>query len=170
MPNQLQAWGTIFPSMVVLSRDTRCVVPYSSLIRRLSHGWDIERAATAPPGSYNRQGFICWGGDFPTLSAIAQDTRCVVAYPALRDRLMRGWDIERAATAPSATTRVLVCWGEDFPTLSAIERDTRCVVAYHTLRDRFTRGWDIERAATTPPATRQPTSTNCTDSTDSAML
>jgi hypothetical protein len=111
------AWGKHFASLAAVERDPRCVVILATLQRRMAEGVRIELAATRqgrpkppriflprkprPPQKPKRgRKVTCWGEEFISLAAIARDLRCVVTVSQLRNRLLTGWRIERAAETP----------------------------------------------------------------------
>ncbi len=80
-------------------RDMRCVVPYSTLVKRMTGGeWSIEEALQTPKLKKGlRQAF----GETKTLLEWSRDPRCVVEFGTLRTRLSNyGWTVEAALTTP----------------------------------------------------------------------
>ena len=155
----IRVWSELFASKADVARDPRCVVTVDTFSDRLSRDWVAELAATTPAGEGPRvevDGIktVCWGEEFRSRTALCKDSRCTVSHNTLKDRLSRGWGIERAATVPIGSIvqgNQTTCWGEIFSSKAAISRDPRCVVTLTMLKDRLHRGWNIEHAASSPP-------------------
>jgi len=109
---------------------------------------------------------VTYRGVTKCVSAWAEDERCVVTKRLLWERLIYGWDFERAITTPSRrlTKKNRV---ESQPVINTINyktfmfdgdtkciaewaRDERCRVPEPTLRQRLITGWPIYEALKTP--------------------
>lgn len=62
------------------------------------------RWATATEQSRNKRNnrLLTVFGETKPLSAWVEDSRCAVSRESLKDRVRRGWDVEKALTTPSA--------------------------------------------------------------------
>lgn len=92
------------------SRDERCEVSLSGLIRRLRNGWRPEDAISETPKTKGRTDAIVHPvtafGTRKSLTAWERDRRCKVTQTTLRERLERGVRPEVAiATAPFGLSR-----------------------------------------------------------------
>ena len=116
-------------------------------------GWDLERALTTPvsyiPG--NAKAIRDPGGrEFPSVSAMCKYHN--VSRTLFKERLARGWDLERALCAPAKKTNDISPKpardhkGNIYPSFNAMCR------AYDTNKDRVKSrlelGWDLGRALT----------------------
>lgn len=80
--------------------DHRCVVSPTALFQRVSANWDLEEAITTPGRKTTRRLLRAFGEE-KSLSAWANDVRCVVSQPGLWKRIVKlGWDAEKAITTP----------------------------------------------------------------------
>ncbi len=95
-------------------------------------------------------------GEEKSLTAWAEDKRCVVSFTTLRSRVRRGWETERALRTPQSKTALYDAFGER-KTVSEWATDGRCLVRGPVLRKRLAAGWDVEEAlgTSTEPATLQ---------------
>ena len=143
------------------SRDKRCVVNYTTLLKRLNRGWDTEAALTssgntgpkrrsARRSSTRTAVYLLAFGEEKTKTQWSRDERCVVSYITLSKRLNRGWDTEAALTAPIGQFKTYIAFGEE-KTARSWSRDKRCVVSYTALLKRLNCGWDTEAALTRSP-------------------
>jgi hypothetical protein len=113
---------------------------------RLRAGWDAERAIATPlaqPGINDRNRMVTAFGE--TMNMQEWSRRTGIKLTTLRGRLDRGWDAERALTAPRQ--RMLTAFGE---TLPVREWCRRTGIKRKALECRLYRGWDAERALSTP--------------------
>lgn len=95
-------------------------------------------------------------GETKSMSDWAEDSRCVVAYTSLAQRVSRGWPTEDAISKSKrsdtqgipANAKYYEAFGER-KTLRGWSHDSRCVVGFQTLSHRVNNsGWDIEKALT----------------------
>ena len=98
----ITCWGEEFISKRELANDPRCIVTYSTLVKRLRGGLPPAEAAGIKKLLTYRLGkpITCWNQEFPSIVALARDPRCVVQVGCLRERLSSRWSPERAATQP----------------------------------------------------------------------
>ena len=102
-------------------------------------------------------------GETKTLLEWLKDPRCAdVSNRAIRSRLKKGWEPERALTTPnkqgmklgvhciSHNTVWVNAFGERKP-ITEWSQDERCVVNKVTIRYRLSKGWSAETAISTPP-------------------
>lgn len=133
----------------------------STIRMRLQHGWDLERAFTAPLGSRENDGKLpeyltdrlLLGDDDKvkydglTLTEIATGNGWSINV--IRERLRRGWDLERACTEPLAAMqyqkRAILFDGKTMEQ-AAKEKGWSA----QTIRQRIRAGWSVERAFTEP--------------------
>ena len=96
------------------SRDRRCLVSASGLIRRLRAGWPPEEAISAPPQTPGKSGEmvrpVTAFGSTKSVADWSRDPRCSVTTTTIEARLDRGIDPEQAIATPpyrlaSAATR-----------------------------------------------------------------
>jgi hypothetical protein len=155
-PIPTTCWGEDFPSRAALAADPRCVIDCNTLRRRLKKDWLPEDAAKFK-GCTHRLPITCWGEDFPSISALAADPRCVINKRRLSERLSRGISPEKAAaTKPrSRAPKSWQCWGKEFPTVWSLAADPRCVVTHVALAHRLRRGWTILEAVSRPAQSRR---------------
>ena len=152
----VQVWGEWFPSLTHVTKDSRCEVLPNALRYRLKNGIPIEEAVKRKRKKrMNRKPITCWNQEFESQKALSEDSRCVVSFSTLRNRLRYGWPPEKAATIsretkPRKYRRSFVCWNQKFPTLRAISNDPRCKVTYRQLVGRRNAGWPLDKAANTP--------------------
>jgi hypothetical protein len=156
------------------AKDARAAVSYGTVHARLEMGWGFEEALTTPsklpgprPDRARRNGsgkalLVPGGsatpveafGEQKTLREWAADRRCVVNYLLLRNRLNRGWQVERAiAELPPVGNRNVEAFGE-WKSLYAWQQDPRCLVSHVTLQRRMDQGESLEEAMTRPPENR----------------
>lgn len=97
-------------------RDTRCVVKYGALARRIKIGWNADIAITTPKRkspnmlkqARNRKSnrVITVFGETKTLIEWSEDPRCAVTYKTLQLRITRcNWPPEKAITTPSRSKK-----------------------------------------------------------------
>jgi lambda repressor-like predicted transcriptional regulator len=125
---------------------------------RLQLGWDLERAFTAPLGSrgerpeYLKSLLLPGNGDLIkydglTLTEIATGNGWTINV--IRERLRRGWDLERACTEPLAEVqyrqRTILFNGKTMGEAAREKGWSEC-----TIRARIRAGWSVERAFTEP--------------------
>lgn len=78
----------------------------------------------------------------------ADDSRCRTTLSAFRQRLLDGWEPEKALT--TGDPHSILGFGE-YKRVSEWSKDERCIVPLSTVKDRYySRGWNIEDAITTP--------------------
>ena len=88
------------------SEDSRCLANYQTLQQRVrTQGWRIEVALATPssnPGGRapRRAAALAAFGKMRSLADWARDSRCVVSYNTLKQRLHYGWALELAITTP----------------------------------------------------------------------
>jgi len=93
----------------------------------------------------NNKVLTAWG-ERKTMVEWSEDSRCVVRYSTVKDRVSRlGWDIERAISTPERRYRELSLDGET-KTVAEWSRDPRCSVTYATLKSRIRSGWSLDQA------------------------
>lgn len=135
-------------------RDPRCVVTLSTVRGRLAHGWKLEQALTTPTTETRERHtprYTAFGETHSRTEWLC-DPRCQVTRATLRQRLARGWTLERALTAPPGVARdlhMLTAWGET-KTVLAWAHDPRCVLGARGLLARMQQGWPPEEALTIP--------------------
>ena len=96
-------------------------------------------------------------GETKGMMAWTRDPRCSVSATAIKQRLVGGWQAERAISEPAQNrggsdnyTTELVAFGER-KGITDWSRDRRCKVRLTGLVDRLRRGWSAEDAVMTPP-------------------
>jgi hypothetical protein len=101
-PSPVHAFGEDYTSLADLANDLRCVVPYSTLLRRVRNGQTPEEAATREPTKIMVEVF----GTRMRLRTLARHPSCVVPYGILYQRIVRyGWNPEKAAITPAKKRR-----------------------------------------------------------------
>ncbi len=120
-------------------------------IARMTRGWDVERALTAPLQRTCAHSIKCTdhtGRQFGSRSAMARAWG--IPFVTLRERLSAGWSLERALTAPRTGQRVPARdhRGRKYPSLSAMALDWG--ITPSMLRHRLDDGWSLRKALTTP--------------------
>ncbi len=152
-------------SLNAWSKDPRCSVSLSVLVKRLNEGEPAEAAITEPSSFRWDDGLTAFG-ETRTLSAWADDPRCAVTLSTLVRRLDRGMAPEAAIAAPNphrprveeaairpkgvpCHARSVVAFGET-KTLMGWARDPRCPVTSVTIAKRLDEGMEAERAITAP--------------------
>lgn len=98
--------------------DPRCVIGVWGLRNRMDRGkWDennFESALTTPlmdqegrkqlqRNNKNTKQFTAWG-ETKCMTAWLEDSRCLVKIDSFRDRLAKGWDVERVMSTPPTKT------------------------------------------------------------------
>ena len=112
------------------------------------------RWTTSKVNNNNRRNnrMVTYKGFTKTLSEWASDSRCVVQYKVLWERLEDGWEFEKALCTPERRKggyRLVVAFGET-KSITEWMKDPRCVVAkMQTLWKRINDGWSPEKALTT---------------------
>lgn len=94
-------------------------------------------------------------GETKTMVEWSEDSRCVVGYRTLKDRISKnGWEPERAFTTPRRPDLVgITAWGENKSAIQWAE-DSRCPVDRHLIGRRIRKGWSPEDAISTPGRTQ----------------
>ena len=86
------------------SRDRRCAISLSTLIKRIRGGWRAELALTTPPqksgGERVGRRLITAFGETKSMADWLRDRRCVITSAGLQARLKRGVPVEQAIGAP----------------------------------------------------------------------
>ena len=160
----VRAWGEA-KSMNEWTKDARCRVSLSVLMRRLREGMDAE-AAIATPSSFRWEGGLSAFGETRTLLAWSEDPRCPVTLTTLVRRLDAGMAPEEAIRRPSrhpareaqaairpkgvpSHANMVTAFGET-KTLAGWAKDARCPVLALTIGKRLREGMGAEAAITTP--------------------
>lgn len=92
-----------------------------------------------------------WGRQFMSIRELAKDSRCLVCYDTLFQRIKYGrYTPEEAASQP-LYPKVPKIWGRSGT--REIAKHPNCVVSRKLLSKRLNAGWNVELAATTPRAT-----------------
>jgi hypothetical protein len=143
-------------SLSAWRRDPRACVGVTILARRLTDGWDLERALTTPPSKTRANTRLLMAfGERKSVTAWARDPRCHVSKSALKYRLNKGMSLEEALTRPSgeanAERPMLTAFGE-LKRLADWLCDPRCVVSSGGLHGRLEKGMSFEDALTRPVA------------------
>lgn len=94
----LSAFGTT-KTCKSWSKDKRCVVEYTTIIKRLNRGWPTEEAIVTPKQSPS-QHFITIFGETKNQKEWFKDPRCVVSRYIFLHRINNGWTPEQALTTP----------------------------------------------------------------------
>lgn len=160
------------------ARDPRAAAAFATLEARIDLGWDFVDALVTPPKRSGKQGAppgksapparhapsgtqetVEAFGEHKTLREWAADKRCRANYRLLRDRLLKGWPVERALGEDPRDAAQVSCgefeaYGECM-TLYAWSKDPRCVVRYETLKARVKRGEPFPEAMEAPVAPRR---------------
>lgn len=117
--------------------------------------WPLEKILTTPvakqpPNSKKTTDHL--GNEFPSVSEMCRYHK--VSLSLYKERIKRGWDVERALTAPAkkindmSNQRCIDHLGHEYPSKKAM------CDAYHisryTMDARLERGWDLEKALTAP--------------------
>lgn len=89
---------------------------------------------------------ISFSGKQQTLKQWADDTGILPS--TIRERLSRGWSVEKTLTTPPSPTRRIISYNGETHTLSEWSIITGMKLSI--LTDRINRGWDVERALTKP--------------------
>lgn len=122
-------------------------------------GWRLKRGATiaeavAGPRAFSTRLFTAFG-ESKTLSAWAEDARCVVSRSCLANRLYAAFmSVEDSLTTPSGarkgprSVKKISAFGET-KTVVEWSKDSRCEVREHNLRWRLNHGFSAEDAITT---------------------
>ena len=105
---------------------------------------------------HSKIGPITAFGETKSLSSWSKDTRCKISKDALRERIRKKWNYEKAIVTPSTTHYNLgrtgykiTAFGETKSILGWC-RDKRCQVARRTLTKRINERWNNEKAIITP--------------------
>lgn len=127
-------------------RDSRCTVPYTTLVDRLKRGVAPEIAITADYRSADIQEAF---GERKTLSEWAKDPRCSVSYNSLTLRVREGVPLEEAITKKRLEINGIELWGGKKP-LEHWIKDSRTVAGRTTIFSRLRDGWSLKEALSTP--------------------
>jgi hypothetical protein len=88
-------------SIEQLAEHPECVVPLSTLKKRLNNGWTFEASATTPARWSTRPTEITAFGETKSITAWSRDPRCTVTADSLHYRLERGMEPHTAITLPA---------------------------------------------------------------------
>lgn len=89
-------------------------------------------------------------GDTKPMHAWVRDSRCIVSKGALRNRILSGWEPEKAMSTPgNSHLNLIPAFGESKPQ-GAWAKDPRCKCKRNALDYRLKRGWNPEDAISTP--------------------
>lgn len=147
----LTVWETA-KSLAAWTKDPRCAVSITVLMRRLDAGWTPEEALTIQPYKLPRKSRLYTAfGEEKTLLAWLDDSRSVVSLHTVQRRIELGWDLERSLTTPAvkSNSRFITAFGET-KHIAAWSADARCCITKSTLSERLLNNWDPERAISTP--------------------
>jgi hypothetical protein len=94
-------------------------------------------------------------GETKAVAAWADDPRCTISEHALRQRIMNGWDAERAITQGPRSQILATAFGET-KTVTEWANDPRCLVSRETIKGRLKAGWHPQRAVSQQLRTQPP--------------
>lgn len=110
-PNRPQGWRiTAFgetKSAAAWSRDPRCAVSHTNVVRRLRAGFTPDSAITTPPsrGGRGKPRPVRAFGSVKSIAGWARDERCSISAASLEGRLKAGWHPEDAIALPRYSKR-----------------------------------------------------------------
>jgi len=166
---------TVFGETKMLARwaeDGRCQCSYDTLISRLQHGWEPERAITSPKGSSaDRRGrsnpknsiLVTAWGETKLLTEWSKDPRAGCSHACMQFRIWSGLPPELAIELPAhglrrgphpERSKLMTAFGET-KTIVEWAEDPRSVVERKQLYHRIFMGWEPERALTTRSGDRE---------------
>lgn len=172
----LSAFGEL-KSVSDWAADPRAQVGKATMERRISKGWDVERAISEPryPADHtkgkrrrdSRARFLTAFGETKTAMDWADDPRCMVSADRLGSRLRQGWTDEDAITLPvklggpghtgkravPKNSPPITAWGET-KALSEWPRDPRARATNDQIGRRIKKGWSPEEAISRPTLPR----------------
>jgi hypothetical protein len=123
-----------------------------TLLYRLNHGWELERALNQPVITYkwDEKYVVAGHGNEPkSMRELAEESG--LKYKTLIGRLKRGWDLERALSSPlnpEMKRHIVDAKGNEYESIQ--ELSDAYGIDYASLYYRINHGWDIERALTVP--------------------
>lgn len=135
-------------------RDLKCMataygIPPTTVKNRLSRGWDLEKALTAPSRVCNRTAYCDHlGNEYPTRRALTKAYG--INETTLQNRLKRGMSLEDALTRPNLYS-VTDHLGNTYP--SKKEMLKAYGVPRNTFEARIAEGYSLEAALTAKPGT-----------------
>lgn len=125
----------------------------TTFLNRIRNGWSIDRALTQPQGKKNQPYLNYYkynGKEYNIQQLVGLSGLEGMSEATMRDRINRGWSLEKAITQPLKKRDALYEYKGKFYTTKQLAELSPYEMTHHHIADRLKGGWDIEKILNTP--------------------